>query len=179
MMGRKKIAERVPRIKLLVLDVDGVLTDGRIIIDDDGRETKNFDVKDGHGLRRLMAEGVEVALITGRKSPVVDLRGGELGITEIHQAVKDKEALLKSIMARKNLSKDDICVVGDDIPDLAMFSQAGLLMAVADAVPEVLASADYVTEKRGGRGAVREICDLILRAKIHRPSKESMPVSAS
>ena len=171
MMGRKNIEERVNRIKLLVLDVDGVLTDGRIIMDDDGRETKNFDVKDGHGLRKLMAEGVEVALITGRKSRVVDLRGGELGITEIHQAVNDKDALLKSIMERKNLSEEDICVVGDDIPDLAMFSHAGLLMAVADAVPEVLESADYVTEKCGGRGAVREICDLILRAKIHRPNK--------
>lgn len=169
MMERKKIEERANRIKLLVLDVDGVLTDGRIIMDDDGRETKNFDVKDGHGLRKIMAEGVEVALITGRKSRVVDLRAEELGITEIHQAVADKDALLKSIKVRKGLSADDICAVGDDIPDLAMFSHAGIVVAVADAVPEVLASADYVTEKCGGRGAVREICDLILQARHGRP----------
>lgn len=168
MMGRKKIEERANRIKLLVLDVDGVLTDGRIIIDDEGRETKYFDVKDGHGLKKLMTEGVEVALITGRKSRVVDLRAEELGITEIHQGVTDKEARLKSIIKRKNLMEDDICVVGDDIPDMAMNAHAGLLMAVADAVPEVLASADYVTEKCGGRGAVREVCDLIFRAKKER-----------
>jgi 3-deoxy-D-manno-octulosonate 8-phosphate phosphatase (KDO 8-P phosphatase) len=167
----KRLEERANLIKLLVLDVDGVLTDGRIIMDDDGRETKSFDVKDGHGIRQLMAKGVEVALITGRKSRVVDHRARELGIREIHQGVTDKKALLKAIKRRKSLSEDDICAVGDDIPDLAMFSHAGLMVAVADAVPEVLASADYVTEKCGGRGAVREICELIIRAKNLRQNQ--------
>ena len=159
------IEEMTDRIKLLVLDVDGVLTDGRIILNDHGEEIKRFHARDGVGLSLLMAAGIDVAIITGRISGVVQHRARELGITEIHQGVKDKAAIFSNLLQRKGLDKAEVCVIGDDLPDLPMFHLAGLAVAVADAALEVREAATVVTKRRGGIGAVREVCELILKTQ--------------
>ena len=157
--------EKSASIKLLILDVDGVLTDGRITLNERGEEVKSFDVKDGLGLKMLMSTGVEVVIITGRKSMVVEHRAKELGIDEVWQGIKDKRALSRKIIEEKGLEKNEVCCIGDDLPDLAMFMEAGLRIAVADGVEEVREEADFVTKKKGGYGAVREACELILKSK--------------
>jgi YrbI family 3-deoxy-D-manno-octulosonate 8-phosphate phosphatase len=157
--------EKPASIKLLILDVDGVLTDGRITMNERGEEVKSFDVKDGLGLKMLMSTGVEVVIITGRKSMVVEHRAKELGIDEVWQGFKDKGALSRKIIGEKGLEKNEVCCIGDDLPDLAMFMEAGLRIAVADGVEEVREEADFVTKKKGGYGAVREACEWILKSK--------------
>ena len=157
--------EKPASIKLLILDVDGVLTDGRITMNERGEEVKSFDVKDGLGLKMLMSTGVEVVIITGRKSMVVEHRAKELGIDEVWQGIKDKGALSRKIIEEKGLEKNEVCCIGDDLTDLAMFMEAGLRIAVADGVEEVREEADFVTKKKGGYGAVREACEWILKSK--------------
>jgi len=164
-MTRKALA----KIRLLILDVDGVLTDGRIILNDRGEETKHFNAKDGHGLRMLMQTGVEVALISGRRSIAAEFRARDLGIVEVHLGVKDKTGVCADLIQRKNLDKAEICCIGDDLPDLPLFEQAGVAIAVADAVAEIRAAASFSTRSRGGQGAVREVCEGILRAKGQWP----------
>ncbi len=157
--------ERAARIKLLLLDVDGVMTDGRIIMNDRGEETKSFDVKDGLGLKMLMAAGIRVALVTGRESRTLSLRAKDLNISEVYQGVSDKRALCKRLMNDKGLRKQEICSMGDDLPDLAMFMESGLRIAVADAAREVREAADFITKNRGGYGAVREACEWLLKCQ--------------
>ena len=154
---------KTTQIKLLFLDVDGVLTDGRININEKGEETKSFYVKDGLGLKMLMSEGIEVVIMTGRTSMAVVHRAEELGVEEIWQGIVDKQALCRQIMAKRGLNKVEAGCIGDDLPDLAMFMEAGLRIAVADAVEEVRREADFVTKKKGGHGAVREACEWILK----------------
>jgi YrbI family 3-deoxy-D-manno-octulosonate 8-phosphate phosphatase len=172
------IEEWAAKIKLLILDVDGVLTDGRIIINDSGEEIKCFHVRDGHGLRLLMNAGIHVVIITGRKSKTVEHRARDLGIREVYQGVKDKESLLKELIQYKNLDKEKVCCMGDDLPDLPMFNQVGVSIAVADACIELRTEADFVTRKRGGKGAVREVCELILKAQGKWPNTGLNPSSA-
>ncbi len=155
--------DRLKKIKLLLLDVDGVLTDGRIIYSSDGTETKAFDVKDGHGLKMLQRAGIEVGIITGRESSVVAHRAKELGINILYQGVKDKLIPFNEILKNHSISGADIAYVGDDIVDLPILLRVGFSATVADALPEVRVRVDYVTERAGGKGAVREICDLILK----------------
>jgi 3-deoxy-D-manno-octulosonate 8-phosphate phosphatase (KDO 8-P phosphatase) len=157
--------EKFAAIKLLVLDVDGVLTDGRFFLTESGEEYKAFDSKDGHGLRMLMTGGVGVVIISGRNSRAVDHRAKELGITGVYQGIRRKEVLLLDILAQEHLRKEEVCCVGDDLPDLPLFSHAGVSVAVADAVPELRQAATFTTKSRGGAGAVREVCELILKAK--------------
>jgi 3-deoxy-D-manno-octulosonate 8-phosphate phosphatase (KDO 8-P phosphatase) len=158
----KKIAQS---IKLLILDVDGVLTDGSIILDDRGNEYKLFHVRDGHGIKMLMKTGVEVALITGRKSQVVRRRAEELGIREVFQKCHDKVAAYQDLLRRYSLDEGEVAYVGDDIVDGPVMNRVGLPIAVSDADPRVKKYALYVTKHRGGRGAVREVTDYILEAK--------------
>ena len=160
-MTRKALA----KVKLLILDIDGVLTDGRIIINDQGEETKHFNAKDGHGLRMLMQAGIEVALISGRKSTGVELRARDLGISEVHLGVNNKTTVCADLIQRKRLAKSEICCMGDDLPDLPLFEQSGIAVAVADAVAEIRAAAAFSTKNRGGKGAARELCEAILKAK--------------
>jgi len=157
--------KRAADVKLLVLDVDGVMTDGRITINEQGEEVKSFDVKDGLGLRLLMNAGIDVVIITGRKSKSVAYRAEELGIREVYQGVKDKGALFSDLVKRKKLEKEQVCCIGDDLPDLPLFQLAGVSVAVADAVSEVQNEAIFITKNRGGNGAVREVCDMILKAR--------------
>lgn len=165
--GDAPMEEKIGAIRVLMLDVDGVLTDGRIIMDDGGRETKHFDVKDGHGLKMLMRCGIAVVLITGRKSEVVSHRARDLGITEVHQSIWDKAGLFESLVARMNLRPEEVAYIGDDVVDIPLFRRVGFAVAVRDAVPEAKKAAHYVTRKRGGRGAVREVCEIIMKAQNH------------
>jgi len=160
----KLLSEKLSRVTLLVLDVDGVLTDGKIIIDDLGNESKNFNVRDGHGLKLLMRSGVDVILLTGRMSEVVKHRANELGIKGVYQGIRDKAKVLKEILAEKELHGQSVAYVGDDIVDIPVFKMVGFSAAVADALDYVKAKADYVTAQKGGNGAVREICEMILVA---------------
>jgi len=157
--------EKAARIKLLFLDVDGVLTDGRITISKEGEEVKSFDVKDGIGLKMLMFAGIDVVIITGRESVAVAHRAGELGIKDVCQGVSDKGTVCRDLIRKRGIEKAEACCIGDDLPDLAMFGEAGLCIAVADAVKEVREGADFITRKRGGRGAVREACEWILKCQ--------------
>jgi 3-deoxy-D-manno-octulosonate 8-phosphate phosphatase (KDO 8-P phosphatase) len=157
--------EKARNVKLLILDVDGVLTDGRIVIDDRGVETKCFDVRDGHGIKLLKRADIEVAIITGRESEVVSHRARELGIDSVYQNIHDKLEVYEAILEEKGLRDGDVGFVGDDIVDLPVLRRAGFSVVVADGVEELKPYADYVSRNRGGRGAVREISELILKAQ--------------
>jgi 3-deoxy-D-manno-octulosonate 8-phosphate phosphatase (KDO 8-P phosphatase) len=161
----ERIAVRIRPLRLLILDVDGVLTDGRIIIDDAGLETKNFDVRDGHGIKMLLRSGIAVVLLSGRNSTVVVHRARELGIEEVHQGVWRKVERLEEILRHRALSASAVAYAGDDIVDIPVLKRVGFAVAVADACEEVKAMADYITLRRGGRGAVRELCELILKVQ--------------
>jgi YrbI family 3-deoxy-D-manno-octulosonate 8-phosphate phosphatase len=150
-------------VKLLFLDVDGVMTDGRITINAQGEEIKTFDVKDGQGLKMLRSSGIEIAIISGRKSAVLEHRAKDLGIDCLNQGVEDKKALCRQLVKEKGLTKEQVASMGDDLPDLAMFEESGLCIAVADAVREVREAADFITKSKGGRGAVREVCEWLLK----------------
>lgn len=151
------------KIKLLLLDVDGVMTDGRITYDSDGVESKAFDVKDGHGLKLLQRAGIEVGIITGRQSSVVTRRAEELGIELVYQGAKDKLVPFNKILQLRGLSPEEVAYVGDDLVDLPVMRRVGFCATVADAVEDVKPFADLVTDRAGGRGAVREICDFLLK----------------
>lgn len=161
----KNLQEKLAKIRVLILDVDGVLTDGRIVIDDDGKESKFFDVRDGHGLKMLLSSGVDVIFMTGRKSQVVEHRAKDLGVGEVHQGIWDKLACYEGILKRRTLTDEEVAFMGDDIVDVSVLQRVGFSATPADAEEEAKAVAHYVAEKRGGRGAVREICALILKAK--------------
>ena len=164
-LRRKDWKERAKAIRLLLLDVDGILTDGRITYDGSGREWKSFDIRDGQGIRLLQRAGLEVGILSGRKSAAVRTRAKELGLRLLRQKVTDKAKALEEIMVRKNYKREHICFVGDDLVDLPVFARVGLAVAAADSIEEVKASAHYITRNPGGRGAVREVCDLILKAQ--------------
>ncbi|MDI6801143.1 MAG: 3-deoxy-manno-octulosonate-8-phosphatase KdsC [Thermodesulfovibrionales bacterium] len=161
---KKQIAEIAKNIKLLVLDVDGVLTDGSIILDNEGNEVKAFHVRDGHGIKMLAKAGIEVAIITGRHSKVVERRAHELGITEVYQRCHIKSVAYEHLMEKLGISDREVAYIGDDIVDIPIFKRVGLSAAVADATEETKAEAMLVTKNRGGRGAAREVCELILKS---------------
>jgi 3-deoxy-D-manno-octulosonate 8-phosphate phosphatase (KDO 8-P phosphatase) len=159
------ILTRAANIKLLALDVDGTLTDGRLLYGEDGHEWKAFNVQDGHGLKRLMAHGVDVALISARVSHVVALRAEELGIDHVYQGQADKRACLADLLHGAQLSAGQVAFAGDDLTDLRAMAAAGFAVAVANAHPWVIERAHWSTKLAGGCGAVRELCDLILLAQ--------------
>jgi len=152
-----------PRIELLACDVDGVLTDGGMYFGVGGQALKRFNVKDGLGLALVRDSGVRVAFITTDSSEIGRIRGEKLGVTEVCLGVPDKLACLRDMMDRHNLVPEAVIYVGDDLPDLGLAAVVGTFIAPADAVPEVRAAAAFVTSASGGQGAVREVCDLILR----------------
>lgn len=157
------MSDTKPQIKLLLLDVDGIMTDGRVIYDNNGVETKAFDVKDGHGLKMLQRAGVQVGIITGRQSEVVKLRAAELGIEILYQGAKVKLGPYEEILQDLKLTDAEVAYMGDDLVDLPILRRVGFSVTVSDAVDEVKPWVDYVTIRPGGRGAVREICDLLLK----------------
>lgn len=155
--------ERLKHIRLLLLDVDGVMTDGRIVYDAHGVETKFFNVKDGHGIKMLQRSGVNVGIISGRQSQVVTNRAEELGITILYQKALDKLAPYLEILAATGLKDEQVAFMGDDIIDIPVMRRVGFAAAPADAVDYVRDHAHFVSLNRGGWGAVRELCDLILK----------------
>jgi 3-deoxy-D-manno-octulosonate 8-phosphate phosphatase (KDO 8-P phosphatase) len=157
------LAERGARVELLLLDVDGVLTDGRIIYGDDGQEVKAFHVRDGSGLKLWHLEGLRSAVLTGRTSRVVEVRAAELGVAVVVQGAADKLAGFVEILRATGVAPEQVAYVGDDLPDLPVLGRCGLAVAVADACAEVRNHAHYVTRAGGGRGAVREAVEMILR----------------
>ncbi|MBC8026022.1 MAG: HAD hydrolase family protein [Steroidobacteraceae bacterium] len=156
------------RVKLLALDVDGVLTDGRLHYGPRGESTKVFHVRDGHGIKRVQEAGIEVAIISGRKSAAVAKRARDLGIKFVFQGVGDKLAVLVKLAKSRDVALEHCACVGDDTPDAPILEAAGLGIAVADAHADALAVADLVTSRPGGHGAVREVCDWLLEARPTR-----------
>jgi 3-deoxy-D-manno-octulosonate 8-phosphate phosphatase (KDO 8-P phosphatase) len=160
---KTSLQSKAKKIKLLLLDVDGVLTDGRIILDNQGNELKAFHVRDGHGIKMVQRAGIIVGIITGRKSEVVNIRARELGIKEVYQGAHEKIAVYESILNKYGFSDNDVAYMGDDIVDVGIFKRAGLAVTVADGDPSVKPHVDMVTKTAGGRGAVRELINLILK----------------
>ena len=152
-------------IRLLVMDVDGVMTDGKVIYTSDGQELKSFNIKDGVGIKRAQASGIETAIITGRTSPMVERRALELGITHLIQGREDKVAALFELLGNMSLSADQVAYIGDDLPDLAAIEAVGLGACPADAVAAVKLRAKWVSTRTGGDGCVRELCDLLVSHK--------------
>lgn len=158
--------DKAAKIGLLVLDVDGVLTDGRLHFSSDGSEIKSFYVRDGAGIKALLRAGVIVAVVSGRRSAAVETRMAELGVQHIFQGCDDKAQVLQALMQEAGVVSEQVACVGDDTPDLPMFDHVGLAIGVADAHPEVIARAHWTTGHGGGFGAVREVCDMILSARV-------------
>ncbi len=160
---KTSIQSKIKKIKLLLLDVDGVMTDGRIILDNQGNELKAFHVRDGHGIKLAQRAGIMVGIITGRKSEVVNIRARELGIQEVHQGALDKITVYETLISKYGLKDDEVAYMGDDIVDLGIFDRAGVAATVADPDPAVKPHVDLIMKAAGGRGAVREFINLILK----------------
>ena len=163
--GIQKAVEAATKIRLLVLDVDGILTDGRLYYSNSGEELKAFHTLDGHGIKTLQEKKIDVAIITGRTSDILKTRAVELGIEKVHQGVSDKLSVLNLIMERHSYSTDEVAYAGDDLPDLNALQAAGLSFSVPNAHPTIKKVVDIVTNLQGGRGAVREMSDFILKSK--------------
>jgi len=160
-----KAEGKARRIRMVLLDVDGVLTDGRLTYQKDGSELKTFHALDGMGIRLAQNAGIEIGVITGRRSGAVKHRCEELGMTEIHQGSGQKLPVLEEILERRGLSREEVAFVGDDLPDLPVLRRVGFAVTVTDARPEVLEVADASSERIGGNGAVREILEAVLKVQ--------------
>ena len=152
-------------IKLLICDVDGVLSDGKVYYSNQGDEIKSFNIKDGLGIKNLMKNGVQVAIITGRQSSIVERRAKELGISLIYQGKVDKKSAYDEIMEKLGIKENQVAHIGDDLPDLPLIQRSGLGVCVADGHYFVRSNSDWVTDNKGGQGSVREVADLILTAQ--------------
>lgn len=164
-MMNNELIEKAKKLKLLILDVDGVLTDGKLFFDNDGNEYKSFHARDGHGIKLLRQTGVEVAVISGRKSNSVALRMKSLGIEYVYQGHENKIAAFNEIIEKIGIRPEQAAHVGDDVLDLPVMIRVGLAIAVQDANNAVKQRADWCTELAGGCGAVREVCDFIMQAQ--------------
>lgn len=161
----KSLTEKARKIEFLLLDVDGILTDGRIFIDSYGNELKTFHIHDGHGIYLLKKSGIGVGIISGRSSRSVEYRARELKITEVYQGITDKVSVYKQLAGKYSLSADQVAFMGDDLIDLPLLRIVGFSATAADAVLEVREVVDMISGKMGGGGAVREVTDFILKAK--------------
>ncbi|MFA6303490.1 MAG: HAD-IIIA family hydrolase [Legionella sp.] len=160
-----ELIEKAKKIKCLICDVDGVLTDGLLYIDDNGKESKTFHVQDGMGLKLLMSAGIEVAIITTSVNEVIDNRMKQLGVIHYYKGQVDKRAAYAKIKASLKFTDEEFAYIGDDLPDLPLIRQVGLGVAIANAVAQVKEFAYWQTQNPGGRGGVRELCELILNAQ--------------
>ena len=159
------ITDRARRIKLLLMDCDGVLTDGRLWLTSDGDEQKAFHARDGQGISLLHRAGLQTGIITGRTSSAVDRRAQDLKMSYVRQYAKDKIKALEEILAEAGVTTDECAYIGDDVGDIPVMRRVGLAVAVSDAVEETKQAAQYITALKGGQGAVREVCDLVLKAQ--------------
>lgn len=164
-MSLSTLRSRAKGIKLILLDVDGVLTDGRIVLDSHGNELKFFHVRDGHGIKLAQKAGIHIGIITGRNSEVVNIRARELGITEVHQGAHDKQEVYDSILKKYGLKPEEVAFIGDDIVDVPILRRVGIAVAVKDADRSIIPFVHMVTKSRGGRGAVREFINFVLKCQ--------------
>jgi len=160
----KDILERAAQVKLVIFDVDGVLTDGSLFLGDDGLEYKAFNSRDGHGMKMLQESGVTIAIITGRTSKVVEYRMQSLGIQHVYQGQLDKRQAFAELLEKLRLSIEQVAYVGDDVVDLPVMSKVGLAIGVQDAHPMVRKHAHWLTPSNGGRGAGRDVCEMLMEA---------------
>lgn len=160
-----KIKDKIKKIKLLVMDVDGVLTDGKITFTEDGKEIKSFFVQDGMGINLWLKAGFKLIIISGRKSKIMRNRAKELGIKEIYQKIDDKSKILKLLLNKYKLKLENIAYIADDLNDFEAFKKAGFKIAPSNACKEIKKISDYITERKGGEGAVREIIEVILKER--------------
>ncbi len=161
----KTLKDKLKRVKLLVLDVDGILTDGRIIVNDQGRETKHFDVQDGFGIVLFQRCGFKVAVISARGSEAVKARTADLKISKVYLSARNKLKIYRQLIKSSAVEDSEVCFMGDDLPDLSVAQTAGTVCTVPSAREEIKKEADYVTTRAAGHGAVREVVELILQAK--------------
>jgi len=166
----QRLKAKAKKIRMLLLDVDGVLTDGRIILDNQGNELKAFHVRDGHGIKLAQRAGIVIGIITGRKAEVVNVRARELGIDEVHQGALEKIKVFDAICTKYRLQDEEVAFIGDDIVDAAILQRVGLAVVVADADPSVRPLADMITRADGGRGAVREAINFLLQSQGRSPA---------
>ena len=159
------VLEKAARVKILVLDVDGVMTDGRIIYSIYGDELKFFDVQDGFGITLLNRVGIKSVIVTAKKSRIVKLRARDMRVAKAYQGHSDKLVPFGKLLRKFRVTPEEVCFIGDDLIDVPVLKRVGFAVSVPNAAPEVKQSAHYVTSKKGGRGAVRELCDLILKAQ--------------
>ncbi len=162
---KRELEERARKIKILLLDVDGVLTDGRIIYDSKGRDSKFFDVHDGMGVYALNRAGVKTIIVTAKGSRAIKPRARDMRVAEVFADVSPKSAILDKILKKYKVTKEEVCFVGDDLVDLGLMKIVGLPIAVFNACPEIKQASSYITIRHGGRGAVREIAELILKSQ--------------
>lgn len=167
---RADVLRRAAGVRLLLFDVDGVLTDGRLLIDELGRETKAFHVHDGHGIRQVLDAGLEVAWVSARRSGAVRHRAEELGVRNLFEGVSDKLAALQPLRERLRVEGGQMAFTADDVQDLALMRQVGLAVAVADGHHAVRSQAHWITRSPGGHGAVREVCELVLGSRRGGPA---------
>ncbi len=159
------LLDRLKKVKLLLLDVDGVLTDGGLIYHDDGTESKVFDVKDGHGIKLLQRAGIEVGFLTGRHSRAVMNRAVDLGIELVMQGIKNKVKAYNEVLEQRGLTDEEVAFMGDDLVDIPVLRRVGVAIAVPDACRDVFPYVHYTTQRSGGKGACREVCEMILKAQ--------------
>lgn len=172
----EEVMERATQIRLLICDVDGVFSDGRIYLGNNGEELKAFHTRDGFGIKAIQNAGIAVAVITGRNSAIVERRMTALGVSHIHQGCEDKVAVYQDLLKQLNLTPEACAYIGDDLVDLAVMKQVGLAVGVEDAHPALLPHCHYRTRIRGGFGAVRELCDLLLQAQGNLAQAKGMSV---
>lgn len=163
------LKEKASKIKLMAFDVDGVFTDGALIFGDDGKEYKTFNAKDGQGIICVERVGIIITIITARESGTVWFRAKNLGIQELHQNIKFKLPVLEEVMQKYNLTYENVSYMGDDLPDICILRKVGLACCPNDAVDEVKKECDFISSKDGGKGAIRELCDFVLRSQNIEP----------
>ena len=166
-----RLRPRLRTLRLLIMDVDGVLTDAGMYYSESGEELKKFNTRDGHGIALLHAAGYRTAIVTRERTCIAERRAAKLGIREVHHGLTDKVSLVWAMLARLDLSVGETGYVGDDLGDLEVMQEVGFAAAVADALPAIKRAAHYVTRRKGGEGAVREICDLILASGVQTPGR--------
>lgn len=163
------LKEKASKIKLMAFDVDGVFTDGSLTFDENGKESKTFNAKDGQGIVCVQKAGIITAIITARNNGTVEHRAKNLKITELHQGVNYKLGVLEELLKKYNLSFDQVSYMGDDLPDICILEKVGLTCCPNDAVEEVKERCEFISTKNGGRGAIRELCDFVLRSQNIEP----------
>ena len=179
-MAVRRPASPLARIRILIMDVDGVLTDAGMYYSESGDEWKKFNTRDGHGITLLHGAGIKTALVTREQTAIVARRALKLKIAEVHQGILDKLPVVQDLLEKHGIARDEACYVGDDLGDLEVMQWIGLPVAVADALPAIKKAARLITRKKGGEGAVREVCDLILEARARaRRSRGGGPAGAS